>query len=320
MRRLALTNPASSLSGATDVLAGYCLAAPALPRVGDTLFVLPLLFSSAVLLRAAGAVFEVCFGVAAGRTDPARAARHTVAVSVYFADGRFSLKAAFMAGAALAMLGLFAALGAGAFVGKLPAYVAAFLFLALWAKTGHGVALPVLGPLASGVVRTLGLALGMSAHPDVVYLTNPTVAVAVALYFAYGALLEVLDHAEGEGGKRYSLIGSVFGLVAVFAAAAALLMRTPLSYIISVVGVTFILSRAWSATSTLLPANIRRLAEGAAMAAGFLAAALCFGNASWRTTGGILPIGSAALLLVLVMGVLAERHGREIADTARRPT
>jgi hypothetical protein len=320
MRRLALTSPAASLSGATDVLAGFCLAAPSLPRLDDSRVVLPLLFASALLLRAAGAVFEVCFGVAAGRTDPARAARHTVAVSVHFADGRFSLKASFMGGALLALLGIFAALGAGVFVGKLPAYTAAFLFLILWAKTGHGVALPVLGPVSAGIVRMLGLLLGMSAHPEVVYPTNRAAMIAAALYFAYGALLEVLDHAEGEGGKRYSLIGSIFGVIAVFGAAAATLMRTPLSYIITIVGVTFIISRAWSATSTLLPAAVRRLAEGAAVSGGFLAAALCFGNEAWRTTGGILPIGSAALVLVLAMGMLSERYGRDMVEAARRTT
>lgn len=318
MRAASISNPQSGVSGAADVLAGYCIAASAMPTLERAAAIVPLLFVSAYLLRSAGSVFDVCFAVASGRTDPARASRNTAAAAVHITGGEISLTGALVTGAVLAALGLFAALAAAVSVGKLPVYVAAALFLVIWARTGFGIELVVLGPVSGGAIRALGLALGMSAHPDVVYLTDRAVPIALGLYFAYGALVEVLEHAEGEGGRRYALVGAAVGLVGVFAAAAALIMRTPLSLIVAVVGAAFLTARAYRAATTLLPGAIARLAEGAGMASGFLAAALCFGHDVWRTGGGLLVLGSFCLGLVVVTGVLSDRYGSSFAPADQR--
>ena len=129
MRRTAILNPAPSISGAADVLAGYCIAAPALPQADHVLKVVPLLFASVFLLRASAYVFEVCFAISAGRTEPASASSHTVATAAAIGGSGSALKGVFLIGCVAALLGLFAALGASITAGRLPVYFAAFLFL-----------------------------------------------------------------------------------------------------------------------------------------------------------------------------------------------
>jgi hypothetical protein len=308
MRRFSVYNPASSLSGAADVLAGFVIAAPALPQFDRAMLIVPLLFASVFLLRAAGSVFEACFGVAAERVEVGRASKHTTAIATSIANGLIGLKGTFVTGCVFALAGIFAALGAAVTAGKLPAYFAAFVFLTVWARSGRGVEYAVGGPLSAGLMRALGLAMGMSAHPEFLYFTGRTPAIALGLYFAYGALTEAIVHSEGEGGRRYALVGATFGLLGIFGAGAVLLMDTSLSFIVTVVGATFVAARAWPALTSLMPGSVRKLGEGAMIASGFLGAAIVFGNPAWRTDGSVLPLGSAALVAVIVTGILAQRY------------
>ena len=90
-----------------------------------------------------------------------------------------------------------------------------------------------------------------------------------------------------------------------------------LSYIVAVVGATFLAARAWPALKGLLPGSVRKLTEGATIASCFLSGAICFGNPTWRTDGSVLPLGAAALSMVIVTGLLSERYESGTSSTAK---
>ncbi len=304
----AFLRPAASLSAGADALAGYIVASPAVPLDEEARATVPFLFASAVLLAAAGHVFAAAFaygsrGVAPGPGEhegDERAPRFAEAV----ARGETSLKRAFLAGAALALAGLFAAMGACASVGSLPVYFAAFLFLVSWARAGRGPAHAVSAPVSAGVARALALGLGMSAHREIVFLADPRLFVAAGLLFVYGALVESIESAWGEGGRRWALLGAFAGLLAVMAGAGVALIRTALAWIVALSGATFLAARAATAVRTLVPADIRRAGSAAILAGFFLDAAICFGR--FEATGAVLVLGSVALALVVPGAVALE--------------
>ena len=115
-RAIMIARPAASLAAAADALAGYVIASPAVPGREDALGVAPFVFASAGLLAAAGNVFEHAFSSEREGRAP---------------------KGVFIAGAALALGGLFAAMGAAMSAGPAPVYLAAFLFLVTWARAGR---------------------------------------------------------------------------------------------------------------------------------------------------------------------------------------
>jgi hypothetical protein len=307
MRRLALTHPASSLSGAVDVLAGYCLAAPARPEAGTAVLVLPALFVSVVLLRSAGHVFDACFALCGGDVSRPDCSWRSAVLADEIDKGTRSLKGVFLFGAALALAGVFAGLLGALRAGRLPAYVAALIFLTTWASSGCAAHLAVCGPVAAGLLRALGLAMGMSAHRESLYLASNAPILALAAYFIYGAMTKVLALAQREGGTRFALVGATVGLLAAFAATALLVVRTPLSFIVIVVGAVFVCARAWQAVVALTPASVRRYAAGALIASGFLAAAICYGNPLWSGHGVAAAAGTASLVLVIATGLLVNR-------------
>ncbi|MHC4506276.1 MAG: hypothetical protein ACYTFI_23520 [Planctomycetota bacterium] len=306
-RAAMIARPEASLAAAVDALAGYVIASPAVPGREDALAVVPLVFASAGLLAAAGNVFEHAFSSEREGRAP---------------------KGVFIAGAVLALGGLFAAMGAALSAGAAPVYLAAFLFLVTWARAGRASAaaragasgLPVAGPVLGGTVRALALALGMSAHSEVVYLTAPGPAIAAGVFFAYGALVECIERTIGEGGKRYLLVGALAGCLAVFGVSGVLLARTALSRFVAVVGAVFVASRGAPAVRSLLPADIRRFGEGALLAGFLLDSALCLGYweatdpafvfAGWAANGTVLALGSLAVALFAHNWLMLARSGR----------
>jgi len=284
-RLASLTRPGVSLVCAADVLAGYVIAAPALPRPEETLAAVPLLFAGAFLLTVAGHVFSCCF-------SPAGAL-----LAGPVAPGRVTLKAAFLLGALAAVGGLFATMGAALSTGRLPVYFAALLFLVTWARAGRGAELAVLGPVSAGAARALTLAVGMSAHSEVVYLVSPGPPLAAGLFFVYGALAEAVRQTEREGGRRYVLLAASLGFLAVFVISASALARTEMAWIMMFTGAILLAARAWPAVRSLTPADVRRFTQVAFLAGCILDAGLCFGR--WPAEGAVLALGASALLLVL---------------------
>jgi len=295
MGLVTLMRPAKSLAVATDVLAGYCVASEAMPRGAEAMAQVPLLFAGAAMLGAAGGVFDACFAAAQeAESSPARGPAP---------DG--SLKGAFLAGAALALGGVFAVMAGGVSAGRFPVYFAAFMFLLSWARAGRGPD-AVLGPVASGLARAFAMGLGMSARPEVVYLTRAEPIIAAALAFASGALAECIEQAEHEGSRRWLLVVAAAGLLAVSGAAGATLMRRPLAWIVAASGGALVLARAVPAVRTLLPIAVRRFGEAAAVGTCFLNSAICFGR--WPAEGAVLAMGAGALAMVLACAALFERY------------
>ena len=313
-----LTRPAVSLSAAADVIAGYVVAAPATPRPVETLLTVPLLFVGAALLHAAGDVFSACFTVESGPSDSERAGSPGVALARAIRKKQTTLKAAFLTGAAMALAGLFAAMAPcllnGLSAGHLPVYAAGFVFLVGWARAGRTSQSPVVGPASAGLLRAMTLAIGMSAHGEIVYghggasLWRPAAAplVAAGLYFAYGALAETLEQSEGEGGRRYTIMAAFVGMLAVLGGAAALFAKTSPARSVILAGAVLLVARSLPALRTLVPGAVRRFAEAARLSGLFMAAALAWGR--WPTQGTVLVLGAAALALVLPCAVLFARE------------
>ncbi len=299
-----LRGPDALASGA-DVLAGYVIAAPAMPGEDEALAVVPFLFAAAWLLAAAGSVFGVVFTFA--REDDGRGRGGDLASG--FADaverGRLTLKGTFLLGVALAVAGLFAAMGAGLTCGSVPVYVAAVLFLVSWARAGRAEEHAIAGPVSAGALRALSVALGMSAHREFLYFADAEPSIALAALFAYGTLHAIVRRSEGEGGRRYLLVATLIGFAGALGVSVALLMRTALSWIVALAGCAFLGARGVAASGTLVPVDVRRYADAAVLAGFFLAAGFCFGR--WEATGAVLAIGSAAVALAVPAGVALAR-------------
>ena len=294
-----------ALAAGADVLAGYVIAAPTFPDEHETLAVVPFLFAAAVLLTAAGRVFGVVFTFAGGDDGGGPGGALAAAYTDTVAHGRATAKGTFVIGALLAVGGLLSAMGAGVTCGSVPVYVAGVLFLVGWARAGRAEGHAVAGPISAGALRALAVALGMSAHRETLYFADAAPSIAVAVLFACGALHATVRRAEGEGGRRYVLIGTLAGFAGAMGVSVALLMRTALSWIVALSGCAFLGARGLAASGTLVPADVRRFAD-AALFAGFpLAAGLCFGK--WEATGPILALGSAALALAVPATVALTR-------------
>jgi hypothetical protein len=303
--RLALLRPGPSLAVAADVLAGYCIAAPARPRLEETLAAAPLLFASAALVVAAGNVFYACFTPAPTGKGGAGAA---AAEDVRAAERGVSTKRMFLLGAALAVAGLFSAMGAAVSAGKLPVYFAAFLFLLTWARAGMSRDCALLGPASAGALRALTLGLGMSAHRGIVYGADAAPFVAAALFFAFGALLDTVEGARGEGGRRFLLLGAAAGVLAVFAGAGIVFVKTPTAALVALAGGAFVAARAWPAVRSLTSTEIARFAEAGLLAGCALDAALCLGP--WTETDPVTwALAGSALAVVLPCSALLRRAG-----------
>lgn len=169
-------------------------------------------------------------------------------------------------------------------------------------------------------MRALALALGMSAHSEIVYLAPAGAILAPGLFFAYGALAAVvaehdMEGSLGAGGKRYLLLGALAGMLAVFGGAAAWLSRTALSRIVVMTGAVFLAARGSLGVRSLLPADVRRFGEGALLAGFFLDSGLCFGR--WEATGAVLALGSFAVALVVPGAMMIQWRGAH-ASAARR--
>lgn len=313
-RAFALTRPAASLAAAADALAGYVIASPAVPHEEEALAVVPFIFASAGLLTAAGNVFARAFG--RGALGPAPLSSGNSSDGPRSASGAPSsaglpAKRVFLLGSALALGGLFAAMGAALSAGSLPVYLAAFLFLVTWARAGRGAELALAGPVSGGMARALSLALGMSAHSEIVYFTGRGALLAPGLFFVYGALVEAVEGSLGEGGRRYLLVGALLGCLAVFGGSAAVLARTALARIVALTGAVFLAARGASAVKSLLPADVRRFGEGAILAGFFLDSGLCFGR--WEASGVVLVLGVVAVALVVPSAMMLPRSGRKSA-------
>jgi len=296
--------PAALAAGA-DVLAGFVVAAPAFPGEHETLAAVPFLFASAVLLSAAGSVFGVVFTFAGGDDGGGPGGPLAAAYSDTVAHGRATPKGTFVLGALLAVGGLLSAMCAGVTCGSVPVYVAGVLFFVGWARAGRAAGHSMADPVSAGALRALAVALGMSAHREVLYFADSAPSVAVAVLFACGALHATVRRAEREGGRRYVLIGTLAGFAGAMGVSVALLMRTALSWIVALSGCAFLGARGLAASGTLVPADVRRFADAALLAGFFLAAGLCFGR--WEATGAILALGSAAMALAVPAGVALTR-------------
>ncbi|MGD8241084.1 MAG: hypothetical protein PVH68_21200 [Armatimonadota bacterium] len=316
---LAFLRPAHGLVAGADVLAGFVLASPASPGESYSLAVAPLLFASAVLISAAGSVFALVFSQARGAVLPGAGGGApglttplpeggAWAYAKALEEGRATVRRSFLAGAALALGGIFAAMGAALTAGRLPVYFAALMFLVSWARAGRGAELAVLGPASAGLSRALSLGMGMGATGEIVFLADRSLLLAPALYFAMGGVVEAVEHAEGEGGRRFLLVGALGALLAVFALAGLAYMRTGLSWIVALTGAAFLVSRAAPAIGSLAPGEVRRFAEGALLAGPFLSASVCFGR--WEARGALLAIGVCALGLVVPAARSLRERGR----------
>ncbi|MHC4252303.1 MAG: UbiA prenyltransferase family protein [Planctomycetota bacterium] len=314
----AFLRPAEGLAAGADVLAGYVLASPAIPREDEALAVVPFLFASAWLLSAAGSVFGVAFSFARGEDERGRGGDLAAGFAEAIARGRATLKGTFLLGALLAVAGLFAAMGAGVSCGSVPVYVAAVMFLVSWARAGRAEGHALAGPASAGALRALAVALGMSAHREVLYFADNGPGIAVAALFTYGMLHAVVRRSEGEGGRRFLLVGTLLGLVGVLGVSAALFMRTALAWIVALTGAAFLGARGLAASGTLVPVDVRRFADAAVLGGFFLASGLCFGR--WEATGAVLALGSAAVALAVPAAVaLARAPGVLPAPRARAP-
>ncbi len=294
-----------ALAAGADVLAGYILAAPAVPLENEALAVVPFLFASAGLLAAAGSVFGVAFSFARGEDGRDRGGDLAAGFAEAVARGRPTLKGAFLLGALLAATGLFAAMAAGVTCGSVPVYVAAFLFLVSWARAGRAAEHALAGPASAGALRALSVALGMSAHREVLYFADARPSIALAVLFAYGALHATVRRSEGEGGKRFLLVGTLVGFAAVLGVSVALFMRTALSWIVALTGCAFLGARGVAASGTLVPVDVRRFADAAVLGGFFLASGLCFGR--WEATGAVLALGSVAVALAVPAAIVMVR-------------
>lgn len=295
-----------ALAAGADVLAGYVLAAPAVPREDGTLAIVPFLFASAWLLTAAGSVFGVAFLFAREHDGRGRGGALAAGFARSIARGRVTLKGAFLLGAGLAVAGLFAAMGAGLSCGSVPVYVAAILFLVSWARAGRAEGHALAGPASAGALRALSVALGMSAHREVLYFAGAGPSIAVAVFFAYGTLHAIVRRSEGEGGRRYVLVGTLVGFAGALGVSAAFLMRTTLSWIVVLTGGAFLGARGVAASGTLVPVDVRRFADAAVLGGFFLNSALCFGR--WEATGAVLALGSAAVALAVPAAMALARE------------
>ena len=232
-------------------------------------------------------------------------------------EGRLTLKGALATGGFLAIAGLFAAMAAALATGRLPVYAAALVFLVGWARAGRTSQLPVIGPATAGLQRAATLALGMGAHAEIVYGQNPAPLAAAGLYLAFGALVETLEQSEGEGGRRFSLLACVAGVLAVFAGAAGFFVRTRPALFVALAGGVLLMVRALPALRTLVPGAVRRFAEAARLSGLFLAAALVWGR--WPTQGTVLALGAVPLALVIpCFALLASEEAVPLTESLRR--
>lgn len=278
---LQLTRPANVITALADVLAGYALAAVAAPSG------LAWLLLASASLYAGGVVLNDAFDAELdARERPERP----------IPSGQAERKKAFRFGAALLLLGIAAAFGAGLTAGYIALGIAITALL-YNAAAKHSV---IAGPYVIGVCRALNLLLGLSVATAELFAERAWIAVLPLIYVAAIGLLAQGEVQAIEQRQRWI---SFFLVVSAITALAALTLRLPfaLPAFALVAGFALaVLPAFWRAAKDADPTQTRMTVKTALLGIVIFDAALATGHAG-------IVYGLAILSLLLVARPLARR-------------